>query len=664
MELTWWKRLNPAWALAAVFLVVQLAYANHFGNSFHFDDSHTISDNPWIRDLRNIPRFFVDGSTFSTLPPNRTYRPFVSTSLAIDYRLGRGLQPLWFHVSTFFWYLVQLGAMFVLFRHTLNRARPGPLNLPVALFAVTLYGVHPAMAETINYIIQRGDLYSTLGVVAGLAIYIAAPRQRKYGLYLLPPVLAILSKPPAVVFPLLLFVWILLFDSSLAKDAARRSLPAVAVCAAALFFVSRMNPPAFTGGAASPYSYRITQPWVLLGYFRKFLIPSGLTADTDQAQFSSLADPCALLGFLFLALCAGAAWWCARRADLRPVSFGLWWFLIASLPTSIFPLAEVENDHRMFFPFVGLSLAVCWAGALLAERAHLPAKILAPALALLIAILVWGTWQRNRVWNNEESLWRDVSVKSPKNGRGLMNYGLTLMGKGDYVAARDLFQRAAVFTPNYYILEINLGVDYGALGDAAAAEQHFTRAISLSPSDAGPYFFYARWLSQVHRIPEAIVNLKTAVGLNPDYLNAQYLLLQLLADSGNASALRAAAQAVLDRFPADATASSWLARAAALPPPDQSVARPAATADLYVNQSLSFFKTGKYPECIEAAKKALALAPDNATAWNNLGACHNSLLQWDEGIAAETQALRVQPDFQLARNNLAWARERKQKTGK
>ena len=59
-------------------MAVLLAYLNCFQNEFHFDDFHTITDNPAVRSLRNVPRFFTDASTFSVLPANRTYRPVVS----------------------------------------------------------------------------------------------------------------------------------------------------------------------------------------------------------------------------------------------------------------------------------------------------------------------------------------------------------------------------------------------------------------------------------------------------------------------------------------------------------------------------------------------------------------------------------------------------------
>src|ERR1700747_842387 len=100
MPLTLRSRSFAALSALALFTAVLSAYSNHFHNSFHFDDAHTIETNAAIRDLRNIPLFFRDATTFSSLPSNQSYRPLVSTLLAIDYRLG-GLQPFWFHMSIF-----------------------------------------------------------------------------------------------------------------------------------------------------------------------------------------------------------------------------------------------------------------------------------------------------------------------------------------------------------------------------------------------------------------------------------------------------------------------------------------------------------------------------------------------------------------------------------
>ncbi|HXA10236.1 MAG TPA: hypothetical protein VNW28_09650, partial [Chthoniobacterales bacterium] len=51
---------------ALLLILILVVYTNHFHNGFHYDDGHTIVNNVSIRDLRNIPHFFRDATTFST----------------------------------------------------------------------------------------------------------------------------------------------------------------------------------------------------------------------------------------------------------------------------------------------------------------------------------------------------------------------------------------------------------------------------------------------------------------------------------------------------------------------------------------------------------------------------------------------------------------------
>ena len=45
-------------------------------------------------------------------------------------------------------------------------------------------------------------------------------------------------------------------------------------------------------------------------------------------------------------------------------------------------------------------------------------------------------------------------------------------------------------------------------------------------------------------------------------------------------------------------------------------------------------------------------------------ASYNSMSDWENAIAAGEEALRLRPDYQLAKNNLAWARSHKATGGK
>jgi len=657
-------------ALPLLLLAVALAYSNHFQNSFHFDDFHTVNNNPYIRSLRNAKLFFSDPATFSVLPANRTYRPLVTLSLAFDYWLGSGLKPFYFHLDTFLWYLVQLALMLALFRHILRFASTMPWTDWAALFAVALYGLHPAMAETVNYVIQRGDLYSTLLVVAALAFYALAPRLRRFGIYLLPLALALIAKQPAAIFPAILFAYVFLFEERRAGKALLRCVPSIVAVGLMLWLQTRMMPATFTPGIISAHDYLVTQPWVALHYFLMFFAPVALTADTDQTAFSTIFCVEGIAGVAFLLALLGAIYAAAKRKELRPAAFGLAWFLLALIPTSVYRLSELENDHRMFLPFVGLALAVGWCAALAMRRFHASRPMIIACAVPVLAACAWGTHVRNGVWRSEETLWHDVTIKSPHNGRGLMNYGLTLMSSGRTPEALNYFEHALKYTPNYFILEINLGIAYGDLHRDADAAAHFFRAMQLAPGDAQPNFYYGRWLVTQGRLREALPQFQAAIVHNRDYLDPRYALMQAYWDSGMQTAAKEIAADTLQMAPGDVTALRFLhgqAVAEALPDPAaaaEALVKQAPTADNYLNLSLVYDRVGRFRDCIQAAEQALKLRPGYALAYNNIAAAHMDLGEWDAAIAAAGEAVRLQPDLQLARNNLAAAQQQKKLTGK
>lgn len=655
------EHVKDRWLFAALCLAVLCAYLNHFQNGFHFDDYHAVTDNPYVRDVHNAGRFFTDATTFSVLKANQTYRPVVSASLAIDYAVGGGYVPLWFHVSTFLIFLAQLAAMFVLLAALLTKVRDGPTTSLVAAFATAWYGLHPAIAETVNYVIQRADVYSTCGVVAGLAIYARLPRLRTSGLYLLPVAIGLLAKPTAVVFPLLLLLYVWYFDERFdlagLRAAAARAAPALLLSAAALVLQSAMTPKSFAPTALSAQSYLATQPYVLLRYFTAFFFPFHLSADSDLAAIAGFG-PEAVIGCAFVAALIAGAWWTARRAEFRPVSFGLAWFLVASLPTSVYPLAELENDHRMYFPFVGLVLAVTWGCALVVAglSARADVTILRRSVALAaVAVLAaygYGTHVRNETWRTEESLWRDVTQKSPHNGRGLMNYGLTQMRLGRDTVALEYFERASVFVPNYPALEINLGVANGDLRRGAEAERHFRRAIALAPGDDQTHFYYARWLREVGRSSESLAEAGIAYHLNPAVPSARTLLMRDLLDDGRRPEARTVAAETLRLIPADPDARAVMAE-----PAD-------GDAPYWLDVSFKQYNDHRYLDCIASARHALRLKPAFAEAYNNIGAAFQSLHRWDDAIAADRRALQLAPHYQLAKNNLAWSLAQKRRAAR
>lgn len=153
-------------------------------------------------------------------------------------------------------------------------------------------------------------------------------------------------------------------------------------------------------------------------------------------------------------------------------------------------------------------------------------RVVYATLGIVILALAWGTHVRNRDWRTEETLWRDVTEKSPRNGRGWMNYGLTQMEQGKYAAAKVAFDRAAQYTPAYNTLEINRGIVTAAMGDPVEAERYFQRALSLK-SDRNSHFYYARFLLRQGRGAEAKTHLDEAARLAPNWLPPRQLMAEL-----------------------------------------------------------------------------------------------------------------------------------------
>jgi tetratricopeptide (TPR) repeat protein len=542
----------------------------------------------------------------------------------------------------------------------------------IALFMVAFYGLHPAMAETVNYVIQRGDLYSTLGVVGGLCLWALAPGSRKWGAYLVPVILGALAKVPALMFAPILFLYILLFEFQESaysfrnlRAAALQSLPAWLFSLAFGIFHSAMTPKEAVRSFGSPLPYWVTQPYVWLRYFLSFLYPNHLNADTDLTALK-FDDPRLFAGIAFVVALLVVAWRTRQAREMRPICFGIAWFCLASLPTSLLPLAEVENDHRMFFPFVGLTLAVVWSVICLYRRSgvRIPAGTALALGSLLLAPYAMATRERNRVWHSDESLWYDVTLKSPKNGRGLMNFGLTRMAAGDYKSALDYFNRALVYTPAYMYLEVNLGIANGGVNNDSEAEAHFRRALALEPNETVSYYYYARWLYSKQRAPEAILLLQRAIALNGGDPLPRYLLMKIYSQQADYARLAPLVEQTAKLYPDDPETQTYvntLQNFQQRLTQSESLARTSPTPQNWLELSLLYFQAGRYQDCIAAATAALKLKPDYAEAYNNVAAAYQSLGLWDDAIRALQQALKLNPNLQIAKNNLAYSMQEKQR---
>jgi protein O-mannosyl-transferase len=672
-------------ACLAVLLLLFWSYRDHYKNPFHFDDAHTIVNNTAIRDLGNLPLFLTDAATSSSLPANQAWRPGVTTLNAIDTALSGGIpDPWYFHVSIFMAYVLLGIFLFFTTLFILRKAIPGSnLSHWFALGGTAWFWVHTANAETINYIIARSDSFSTLMILVAFWMYFYFATARKYFLFLIPVVLGFLVKEPTIMFAPLLLVYTWLFDSPDKKRTKWLHVGASFAVAIILYFISRaMTPPNWKPGGGEWYYYLATQAFVIVHYFNSFFVPTNLSVDTDWQLVTSFTDDRVVAGAFIIGTLLLLAWFASRKNETKPVAFGILWFFIALIPTSsVFAFAEVLNDHRPFFPYIGLMIAVAggihyfissgkfvaaWITAMLISiltgffyvTIHdFSAQSIAfsSCFLLIAAVLIFvayfsegisgsltrsafavvavfilvshalGTVQRVHVWSSGETLWKDATEKSPGNGRAWMNYGLAIQDK-DLAGAVACYTETLRLYPYYSYGHINMAIAKARLGDNVSAEEHFKNAIRFDSLNPEGYYFYSSFLVNNQRPQEALYYLTLGKKISPmhDGIN---VLLSSVQGGGFIDQLQSARDAVKQN----------------------------PTADNYIALSLALYNAEDFYGSAAAAEQAAKINPDYGTAWNNICAAYNRTGDFDKAEAAGQKAVTLQPDDERSKNNLAYA---------
>ena len=542
---------------AAVVVLGVLAYSNSLHGQFVFDDFPQLVDNPGIRDLGA----FLGPSGYRMLP-NR----FVAyLTFSLNHAVG-GYEPFGWHLANLVIHLgnaLLVGGLVVLaFRapRMLDSAL-SPSSGSVAFASAALFVAHPIATQAVSYVAQRITSLATLFYLSATGLYLLwrlrpAGRGGRWALYagvLVCALLAMRTKEIAFTLP----VALALVEAVLFEGDRRRWLPILPVAAIALLIPLTLvdlggSPSGVLASAdtstrviapAGRLDYLRTQAVVVVEYLRLLAFPFGQSVDHRVVIRRSWLAPDVAGSALLLASLGGlAAWllWRSRPRGARPpldpsvrlVALGIAWFFVAlSVESSVIPIADVMNEHRVYLPSAGLFPAVATVVALHFLRIdprHV-ARDTAIAGAVVASILGVVTWNRNRVWQDEIALWSDAATKAPDHYRPVFNWGAALMKQQHFAEAAPILRRAAEIDPRSVAARVQLGVALYLAGDSRGGEVELRRAVELGPDD-----------------PDALLNLSIllgAIGKRAEARHYQERLLRVAKDPAD----RAWAEAELAR---------------------------------------------------------------------------------------------------------------------
>jgi tetratricopeptide (TPR) repeat protein len=180
------------------------------------------------------------------------------------------------------------------------------------------------------------------------------------------------------------------------------------------------------------------------------------------------------------------------------------------------------------------------------------------------AHLILGTALAVKGLRNESVEQMTAAIKlDPKSADAYNRLGTVLSRFLDTSSARDAFEKALELDPELAAAHVNLALILAQAGELSAAHEHLDRAIELEAGDkdaASAYFVRAMVWSAQGDNRNAIVDLKNATQLRPDYAAAWSDLSQLLFSSSDLSGALAAAERAVAIDPKQPAAQSQLGR--------------------------------------------------------------------------------------------------------
>lgn len=508
-----------------------------------WDDKRYLKETPMIQGLTmdNVKSMFTTKVLLS-------YNPFVLITFAIDYEIAK-LSPGWCHgVNVFFHIMNALILFFCLKKLKLQ-------NEVVGIIAC-IFAIHPMSVEAVAWIAGRKDVvYGFFYLLSWLFYmkFINSSKKISYGASIIFFVFALFSKVQAITLPFVLIITDYMLISRFRWKSLLNKIPfftlslifgLAAISGSTLVADKYTLPPTFMD--------KIIYSVMGFGiYFQKILLPFHQTCMyTFPVNGSGEYFTLLIIGILAIGVVATGVIYSWKKAPM--VTGGLLFFLF-----SIFPVLHIVafNSALIYERFtylagIGIFISLMNLDQLFPVWKESRLKV-AGAVTIIFAVLAM---MRVGIWKNAETMWSDVTEKSPRAAEAFNNLGMVYLDKGEFDKATVNFNECIRLKPqqpdpynnlsviaykknnlkealreNLVVLNIdtnhvdgnkNRGVFYFNMSQWDSAIYYYSKVTRIIPKDASSYFYIACAYYNKGEYRNAIDNCNKAIKLIPDYADA------------------------------------------------------------------------------------------------------------------------------------------------
>ncbi len=432
--------------LSIIILVTVTAYGNTLMNDFAWDDIVVIVRNSALHGSALSLFKGIDNTNALVITPY--YRPLTLLSFMLEQRI-HGLSPQLMHLFNLLLHaMATLLVYFLAWRITEDRHR--------SFLAAILCAVHPINSEAVAFLSGgRNTLLSACFALSSYLIQQHAIKLKHHLLSFIASVLfliALLSKETT----LALLPFIMTLEVSAYKkmsihwrDTLVRLLPYGAACSIYLWL--RLQSPVYISSTTEIFTGLLPRLWnniyIIPRYLATIVWPpaSCMRYYIPNSLYLLLPQLITVWCTIFVAL-----WWLFTRGRSYPTLFGLAWLAAFWLPTSgiiPFPSAPMA-DRYLYLPAIGLWLIVADQSVRFFPTGYLVRRIGFVILTLLLTTLAGMTIMRNRVWNNDITLFSDYVNTYPEEAFGHHNLGTAYLDlEKNLVKAEREFEKVLAIDP-------------------------------------------------------------------------------------------------------------------------------------------------------------------------------------------------------------------------
>ena len=436
-------------------------------------------------------------------------------AFATDWLLFHG-DAVWQHATNILGHTLNV---FLVYRLTLLLFS----NFRYAILVALIFAIHPMQVETIAWVSAKNNIiYTTFYVLAAIA-YIRYSGEGKLKFAVISFVLfvvACLSKPSAIAFPVCLFAIDYLLQIPVSKKSILQKVPffAVALLMGFITLYTRTEDKFITSDIDIPIYERIGYAgYCMAFYIVKFLFPINLSLVYPYPDNKIIWI---VLGYLVWVLLAILIIRLYKKKQL--VILGAIGFILANflLVIQLIPFGEVITaDRYMYLPLIGF-------GFLLISIFKFSDKHI--NFIVFATLIYFGSlsFMRTLNWKNSITIFSDTVKKQPNSFLVLNSLGSEYNTIGKPNDGITYLNRAIAVAPNYYKAYYNRGLSYMQLQQFKNALNDLDKAISLHRRGDHYKSYVARGnvYYQLKDMPKAIEDAKTALVIDPENVKAQFLL--------------------------------------------------------------------------------------------------------------------------------------------